>query len=103
MPHGGVLSADPLVKGVPIEPSSLILQSPEAGMVSASAVPGFRCRATGLAVVSAHTPAFGSSARTLTSLKVALSSQTQVGTFTVDLTVGFNSISVDGTSILSYA
>lgn len=84
-----------------MEPSASISQSPEAGYVSASFVPGSRCRATGLAVVSAHSPVWGSSARTVTSLKAALSSQTQVGRFTVERFVGFSSISVSGTLTLS--
>src|SRR3954447_25505627 len=101
MPHGGVLSASPFSYGEPIEPSSLIVQLADAGYVVASCVPGSRWRATGLAVVSAHRPVSGSSARTLTSLKRPLSSQTQVGRFTVDLAAGFTSISVLGTLIWS--
>ncbi len=100
MPHGGVFLASPSVYGVPMLPSSLIWQSPEAGKVSASSVPGSRWRATGLAVVSAHRPVFGSSARTLTSLKVPLSSHTQVGRLTVDFASGFRSTFVSGTLTL---
>src|SRR3954469_16193132 len=100
MPHGGVLSASPFLYGEPIEPSSLIVQLAEARYIVASCVPGYRWRATGLAVVSAQRLVRGSSARTVISLNLPLSSQTQVGRFTVDLAVGLSSISVSGTCTL---
>jgi hypothetical protein len=56
-----------------------------------------------LAGVSTHSPVTGRSARTLTFLKVPLSSQTQVGRLTVDFVWGFSSTLVLGTSIWSYA
>src|SRR4051812_23946183 len=84
-------------------PPLVIGQSPEAGNTSAFAVPGSRCRETGVAVVVAEIPIRSAVAVTETGWNVPLSSQAQVGTLTVCWFAGLRLTSVSGTRIQAYA